>query len=328
MALAAAAREEGRFAGFGAALLLLGAIVSGSLLGLSRPEAGERLGGWVDPVLMTLMVLLFFEMRLKALARGFADLRFLALAWGANFLILPFVGFALAALFLSKEPLLAAGLVIYCLSPCTDWFLGFIRLAKGDAALGAALIPLNLISQLLLYPVFLWLFLSQAGVVEFGAIPGALAQWFLAPFLAAQGLRLLLERLTPKLAERLADLAGAAALWIVALVVFLIFAANIGVLAENLAALPALLGALVLFFLATLLIGEGLGRAARLASPQQATLALTLAARNAPMMLGLTAAAIPDQPAILAAIAIGMLIEFPHLTALKQILLSRSARRR
>ncbi len=48
---------------------------------------------------------------------------------------------------------------------------------------------------------------------------------------------------------------------------------------------------------------------------------MTTAARNAPLMLGITAAATPDQPLIYASLVIGMLIEFPHLTALKHLLL-------
>jgi hypothetical protein len=41
-------------------------------------------------------------------------------------------------------------------------------------------------------------------------------------------------------------------------------------------------------------------------------------------MLGLTMAALPNQPLIYAALIIGMLVEFPHLTALKHLLLRRA----
>ena len=53
---------------------------------------------------------------------------------------------------------------------------------------------------------------------------------------------------------------------------------------------------------------------------------MSSAARNAPLMLAVTMAALPDQPLIYAALVIGMLVEFPHLTALRRLLLS--ARRR
>ena len=53
---------------------------------------------------------------------------------------------------------------------------------------------------------------------------------------------------------------------------------------------------------------------------------MTTSARNAPLMLAVTAVALPDQPVVHAAIILGMLIEFPHLTVLTH-LLRRSASR-
>jgi len=50
---------------------------------------------------------------------------------------------------------------------------------------------------------------------------------------------------------------------------------------------------------------------------------MTTSARNAPLMLALTVVALPDQPVIYAAIIMGMLIEFPHLTVITQVLLGR-----
>jgi ACR3 family arsenite efflux pump ArsB len=45
-------------------------------------------------------------------------------------------------------------------------------------------------------------------------------------------------------------------------------------------------------------------------------LTMTTSARNAPLMLAVTAVALPGQPVLHAAIVLGMLVEFPHLTAL------------
>lgn len=319
---------NGLWEGFADVALLVGAISLGALVGWLSPDLDERLSGGVDPTLLLLVALLFFEVRLRAVAAGFANLRFMSIAWGANFLIVPVIGFIIASLFLSGQPLLFTGLLIYFISPCTDWFLGFTRMAKGDTALGAALLPINMVSQLLLYPVWLWLFTRQTGVVDFAAIPDMLLRWFLIPFAAAQALRFALERLlSGALVARLSEWVGFALPLVTAALIVQIFAANIGTIADHLAAFGILLLAIFLFFVATFLMGEGLARLFRLPYPQQALLAVTTAARNAPLMLAVTAVAIPDQPLILAAIVIGMLVEFPHLTALKQVLL-RQARRK
>ncbi len=47
------------------------------------------------------------------------------------------------------------------------------------------------------------------------------------------------------------------------------------------------------------------------------------AARNAPLMLGVTVSAFPGRPLIYAALVIGMLVEFPHLTVLRHLLLKQ-----
>lgn len=317
-------QPEPGLAGFGVTALLAGAIALGAVVGLLSPDLGGRLSAGTDPTLLLLVALLFFEVRLRAVAAGFANLRFMAIAWGANFLIVPVIGFGIASLFLSGQPLLFTGLLIYFLSPCTDWFLGFTRMAKGDTALGAALIPINMISQLLLYPAWLWLFASYTGIADLGAIPDVLLEWFLIPFIAAQALRFALSKLLPEGAfARLSQWVGFAIPLVTAVLIVQIFAGNIGTVADHLYAFAVILVAIFLFFVATFLMGEGLARLFRLPYPQQALLAMTTAARSAPLMLAVTAVAIPDQPLILAAIVIGMLVEFPHLTALKQVLLAR-----
>ncbi|MBK0297454.1 arsenic resistance protein, partial [Bacillus sp. S34] len=64
-------------------------------------------------------------------------------------------------------------------------------------------------------------------------------------------------------------------------------------------------------------------RLASLTYPQSALLAMTTAARNAPLMIGLTGAVIPERPLVTTAIVVGMLIEFPHLLAVRHLLLRR-----
>ncbi|MEM6635606.1 MAG: arsenic resistance protein [Pseudomonadota bacterium] len=315
--------ENGPAAG-GVAGVFLGAILAGVILGLSAPSAGEAASRGVDATLLVMICLLFFDLRLDAVFQAVGKLRFLALAWGANFLIVPFIGLAIASLVLPNQPLLFAGLMIYFLAPCTDWFLGFTQMADGDIELGAALIPLNLITQLLLFPVWIWLFTQHTGLVDLTTIPGILAQWFLLPLIAAQALRFGLEKTMPSEAfGTLLEWTGRFVPFALAVLIFQIFAANVGLIADHLHSFALISLAVFLFFTATFLVGEGLARLAHLAYPQRALLAMTMAARNAPLMLVITAAALPDQPLILAALVIGMLVEIPHLTVLRQVLLAR-----
>lgn len=309
-------------AGAGTTLLFVVAIVTGSLNGTISPSTGEALGGLVDYTVLFLVGLLIFEVDFTRFRPGRADARFLAIAWGANFIVVPAVGFAIASLFVSGQPLFFIGLVIYFMSPCTDWFLGFTRLARGNTALGTTLIPINMVSQLLLYPVFLHLFAGGAAPVGIEAIGEALLQWFLIPFVAAivlhTGLRNILGA---TLFDHRVRWVSITIPFLIALLIIETFAGNIGVIVEHAGVFAVILVAIFVFFVVTFILGEIISRVAGLAHPEHALLTMTMAARNAPMMLGVSIIAMPDQPLFYATIIIGMLVEFPHLTGLRQILL-------
>ncbi len=309
-------------------LLLAGAIVAGSLIGTLSESTGVLLGEGIDYTILTLILLLFFEFRIESLFRRVDDLRFVAIAWCANFILVPMIGFLIASIFLAGKPLFLTGLMIYFMAPCTDWFLGFTRLAKGNTSLGALLIPINMLSQLLLYPVYLALFTRWQPGTDISIARDTLIDWFIVPFLGAGALRLLLGKALPARGfQNVLDTARRTGPLVMAVLIVAIFSANIVVIRQNLSAFPLILAAVFVFFLATYWLGDRLSVAFGLAYPEHALLTMTTAARNAPLMLGVTVVAIPDQPLIHAAIVIGMLVEFPHLAALKHVLLRQRAQR-
>lgn len=310
------------FDNFGTTLLLLAAIAIGSLTGSFAPDAAGRLSGWVDPLILALVSLLFFEVSFANLAGVGRNLRFLSIAWVANFLLIPLIGWGIASLFLSGQPLLLTGLLIYFIAPCTDWFLGFTKLARGNIALGSILLPVNLISQLLLYPVFLGLFSGKALGIDIAGLSQTLWQWFLVPFVSAVVLRQVVRLVLPAaVSDGIVRLAGGLVPFTIAALVVCLFAGNIATILGHKTDFLVILAAVFCFFVATWFLAEFITRRFRLAYPEHALLTMTTAARNAPLMLGLTTAVFPDQPLIHAAIVIGMLVEFPHLTALKHLLL-------
>lgn len=296
--------------------LIILAIIIGSCIGVYSPELGAAAGRFSDPTILILVFLLLFEVPLKGIFLGLSKWKFITVAWLVNFAVIPAVGFVIASLFLSGQSLFYTGLVIYFMAPCTDWYLGFTRMAKGNVELGAALLPINMLSQLILFPIYLLLFDT---VVDYQMNLTVLLDWFLQPLLAALILRILLRQFM----QTLQPLCRYLITLVLALLVGQIFASNINVLIGNLAVVPRLLLAIFTFFVVTFLISEYVARTFKFKYPEHCLLSFTTGARNAPLMLGLTTVAIPDQPLIFATITIGMLIEFPHLTALKAILLKR-----
>ena len=164
----------------GSTFILLAAILAGSVVGHFSPTSADSLGGYVNPLVLALVSLLFFEISFEKLSSARGHLRFLSIAWITNFIVIPLIAWGIASLFLSGKPAIYVGVLIYLIAPCTDWFLGFTRLAKGNVALGSVLIPINLISQLILFPAYLALFAGGSSTIDTSGLASSLWQWFLS----------------------------------------------------------------------------------------------------------------------------------------------------
>lgn len=112
----------------------------------------------------------------------------------------------------------------------------------------------------------------------------------------------------------------------IALVIAGLFAGNVGTILADPSAFARVLFSVFVFFVVVYALGEVIARTLRLDHADHALLTMTTSARNAPLMLAVTSVALPHQPIVQAAIILGMLIEFPHLTALTWLLRRRPAR--
>lgn len=316
--------QEHLFSNSGTTTLLMGAIAIGSIIGAVIPSFGSRLGAGIDYTVIALVAVLFFELRIERFRLNKSDLRFLMIAWIANFLLIPCIGFGIASVVLPDQPLFATGLIIYFMAPCTDWFLGFTRMAGGNTSLGSTLLPINMLSQLLLYPFYLAIFTRWQSGVDVQTSVQSLLDWFVVPVGIAIVARLALRLLGARAASaQILQRAGNAVPWVIAALIIEIFAMNAPTIGEHLSGFVRVLAAVFVFFIATYLLGDTISRSFRFDYPEHTLLTMTTAARNAPLMLGVTAAAIPHEPLIYAALIIGMLVEFPHLTLLKHLLLRK-----
>ncbi|EFV12149.2 hypothetical protein HMPREF9336_03005 [Segniliparus rugosus ATCC BAA-974] len=315
--------------GVRAAAPMIGAVALGSCAGTLAPSFGAALGGASDAAILLLVGLLFFELSFDGLpaARGS---RAILVALGMNFLVVPLFAAGLVTALLPQGDA-RLGVLIYCLFPCTDWFLGFTRVAGGDTRLGAALIPINMIAQLALFPVYLALFAGvKVGAVLAEAAP-TLMTWFVLPAGFGALARLLVGAALPeRAAARLSESAGRLIPWAISGVILSLFAGNASEIFARPAMFGAVLGTVFVFFVVVYWLGEAAARLARLSPAEHVLLTMTTSARNAPLMLTLTSLVLPARPLVSAGLVLGMLVEFPHLTAVCQLVSARrrAARRR
>ena len=308
-------------------ILLPVAILAGLAVGTFLPGISDSKSMWIDPLVLILLFLLFLEIRFNPIPEISKNRSIICLVWVTNFLIVPLFAWGIATLFFKGQPALFAGLLLYMLFPCTDWFLAFTRIAKGDVALGSVLMPINLISQLLLFPVYVSFFIGLQSDFNLSSIWPTLGQWFLLPFISAMVIRYLVSRfLSPPRFDFFLKLTGSAIPWVLAILVFCVFSAHTSQLVSYPKVFPLVLLAVFLFFVSTWFLGELLARRFELTRPQHVLLAMTTTARNSPLMLGLATIVLPDQPMVYAVLIIGMLVEFPHLTFLTRVFRGRNDR--
>ncbi|EIE97026.1 arsenic resistance protein [Saccharomonospora glauca] len=261
----------------------LAAVAAGLLTGTLWPDAGHLTETLVWPVLALLLYATFTQMPLASIPAAFKDGRFLATALVGNFVIIPLLVWALVQLAPENEAL-RLGLLLVLLVPCTDWFITFSQLGRGDATRATALTPITLILQLLLLPLYLGLMAD----IDFASVFALADVWpALLVVLAPLGLAALTEAWAKKSPSRgrTVERFGWWPVPLLAVVILLVATAHVSAVGDNLRLLPIVVGIAVAFLAAALVIAKLLSLAFRLPAGQGRTLAFSLGTRNSFIVL-------------------------------------------
>lgn len=273
--------------------IYLAAILAGVGLGLLLPEVAGHLESALWPLLGILIFVTFTQVPLIHLPEAFRDRRVMGAMLAGNFLIVPLIVAGLLV-FLPENDAVRLGVLLVLLVPCTDWYITFTHLAGGDTGRAIAATPVNLIVQMALLPVYLWLFMGSAFLEIFAVDPivSVFLTLIVVPLIAAWVLERWAEARPGRDAviERLARFPVA----LLALVVFLIAASQVQTVTASLPVLPQVAGVFVGFLLLALFAGLGLARAFRLTPRSGRVLVFSLGTRNSFVMLPL-ALALPQE---------------------------------
>lgn len=272
--------------------LYLACILAGLLVGLQFPGIGSRLEQAVWPLLGVLLYATFTQIPLIHISRGLRDFRFFAGLLLGNFLVIPLVVGGVVSL-LPVAMAVKVGVLLVLLVPCTDWFISFTHLGGGDAARATVASPLLLIGQLVMTPVYLWLFLGSDWMAA------ALSGHLLAAFSGLIALPLLLAWLTEKAREsspvlhKASHCLGYLPVPLLALVVFTIAASQVGTVAGMTGSILQVLLIFVGYLVVAAMLGKWLGRWLCLSTPAARTLTFSFGTRNSFVMLPV-ALALPE----------------------------------
>lgn len=305
-------------------ILLIAGIITG--LGLSR--ADSALLGYSDFLvtagLFIVLLSIMVTISLESIGRAAKNLKFFSIAVSTNFIAIPLLAFILAWIFVGDEPALLLGLVMYLVTPCTDWFMAFTQQAKGDTALGTLLLPWNLLLQILLLPFYVLIIAGATIPVELADFKGAILLFFALPLLLSRVARKLIIRTMGAFDARASTFFSNIQTGALTLVVLAMFASQGREILDNALLFPRVLSAVGVFLIAVFVLAKIIGDIVALPRKEYVLLNFTTSARNSPVALAIALGAFPNQPLIAAIIVLGPLVELPILALEAKYLRQRS----
>lgn len=303
-------------------LFMIFAILLGLLLGQVNglsPKASHL----IVPFLMVMLFGIFLQIPFKSLKAGFKNVKVAVLILLINFIWTPFLAFGLSYLFFRNHPDVFVALIMDIVTPCTDWYLVFTAMAGGHLALSTALLPWNLLLQLILMPVFLFVFAGAVVDIQPLVFLQSFIRVLIVPFLIAVTVRNLVVYLKEDtwFSKNILERIGVFQTVFLLLAITAMFASQGVILIENLGLVVRLIIPVILFFAINFSVGQIIGRVFNLSYQEGASLIITILARNAPLALTIAVATFPERPLIPLVLAVESLLEIPILFVISHIML-------
>ena len=298
-------------------IILIAAIIIG-LIFTNIEILSENTGNLINIFLCLMLYGLFLEVPLKELEKSFKNIKFTFTSMIINFIWTPLFGYFLGNLFLNGNIDIFIGFFMLILTPCTDWYLVFTKMAKGNLNLSLSILPINLILQIVLLPVYLIIFFSSNNTMNYADLGYSLLIVIVIPFILAQITKLLLNQ---DLNEKVSGFFSKYQIIFLALAVFAIFNSQGTLLFENLNSVLTIFIPLMAFFATNTIIDLLLSEQIHFTYEEYASLTMTTLARNSPLALAIAINSFPGRELIAIALVIGPLIELPVLYIVSRFVL-------
>lgn len=301
-------------------IIILIAVGLGLLLGQVN-IIEQYAGNLVVPFLFFMLYGLFLAIPLQQLKKSFLHIKFLGANTVLNFIWSPILAWGLGSIFLADYPALWIGFIMLMVTPCTDWYLAFTAIAKGNVPLSTSILPVNLILQVVLLPIYLLLFAGTIETIPMETLIESIMIVLVIPFVLAHLTRFLLRKKESTLNIKIIPFFANAQIFFLAFAIMAMFASQGSYFLKNLEVLYILIIPVLLFFVINYFVGRFVARFLKFSYADSVNLSMTIIARNSPVALAIAVTAFPDQPLIALALVIGPLIELPVLTIVSQVLL-------
>ncbi|ADU28563.1 arsenic resistance protein [Evansella cellulosilytica] len=280
----------------------------------------ENANDIIVPALVMMLFITFLQISFKETIHAMKNTKFTVTSLGINFIWTPLLAGLLAYIFLYDHPALWIGFILLMVTPCTDWYLIFTSIARGNVPLSTAVLPINFIVQVLLLPIFLIIFAGTTGFIQMTTIVQSILFVLCLPLLMAY----IVKRLTRKrqvLYDNINAKLSSLPVVFLCIAIMAMFASEGYLLFQNLELLAVLLIPVTLFFIINFYMSQLIGKKLNFNRADRVSLVLTTLARNSPIALALAIVAFPAEPLIPLTLIIGPLLELPILMLATQLLL-------
>jgi ACR3 family arsenite efflux pump ArsB len=299
-------------------VIIITAALLGLLLGAVTP-LGKVSSSLIEVFLMLLLYILFLSIDLKQIKKSFTNVRFTLSAVIINFVFTPLFGYLLGKIFFPGSLDIRIGLLMLLVTPCTDWYLVFTGLSKGNVELGMSILPLNLILQIVLLPVYLLVLIGSEVTMDVASLVSSVAMVLVIPFVLAYITKAFTKN-RDRFKNFLSEQGDNLQLLFLCLAVIVMFASEGKNLLENPLLLAQMFIPLLIFFAVLFFVAQIVGRVQKFPKKDIVALNMTTLARNSPLSLAIAVVTFPEQPLVSLALVIGPLIELPVLSVISGIL--------
>lgn len=278
-------------------------VIIAAIVGLAFPSFSQGLNHWVSIVLAILMYSMFSQIPFTSLKQGFNNRPFMLALGVTNFIAVPILVFLLTR-FLPNEPALLLGIYLVLLTPCIDYVIVFTALGRGDAKAMLMATPMLFVLQMVLLPVYLWLFLGKEAVaiVAVGPFIEAFVTLIVLPLMLAVVLQLV--ALKSKRGSQILDLSAWLPVPFMAVTLFVIIASQIEKITNDSEMIIKAIPIYIAFMVIMPFIARWIGQVFKLETSLKRALVFSGGTRNSLVVLPLALALPPTINTIVAAIIV------------------------